>query len=99
MVEEIIDLIRAEAAALQEHDDRWIKITGTGAHDQSFQRGHAHGCVDAAALLDGRHRGAIAKMGHYCVERVHRDSEERGRLAARNLDGDPVEAVAPDPVS
>ena len=41
------------------HDSR-INITGTGSHDQTFQRSQTHGGIYAFAVLNCRYAGTVA---------------------------------------
>ena len=45
--------------------DAGVQIATAGGHYQPAQRRHAHGCVDAFALLDRRHAGPTTQMGKY----------------------------------
>src|SRR5699024_634691 len=77
-VEEVIDFVDLHAAsACQVEDHTRVDVTGTGAHDQTSQRGQAHGGVDRLAAADRRSRSTVAQVQGDLVDLL--------RLAAHDL--------------
>jgi len=66
LVHEVVELIDGAvffAVLLSDvEEDGRVEATGTGAHDKAFERGEAHGGIDALAVQDGGAAGAVAEV-------------------------------------
>ena len=74
---EAVDVVTVLFA--DEEEDGRVKGAGAGAHDEAFQRGEAHGGVNALAVQDGGAAGTVTEVG--------RDEADFFGLLAENLGG------------
>ena len=80
IVEHRVHFVEGPAGAPHEVDERaGVHVAGPGAHDQAFQRRHAHGGIDAMPVLYRGGRGSVTEMrgdqaviGRVEAEHAHR---------------------------
>jgi len=71
-----------------------VHIAAAGSHNHAFQRGEAHGGVDALAVEDGRYGGSVADVAGDNLGVVDVQTAEAGTLAGYILVRCAVGAVA-----
>ena len=74
-----------------------VQVPGASSHHQARQGGVAHRRVVGGAVLDRRHRRAVAQVRHHAAEPLARDAQELRRLTRHPVVGRAVEPVAADP--
>lgn len=80
LVHELVEAVNVVAVFFaDEEEDGRVKGAGAGAHDEAFQRGKAHGGVNALAVQNGGAAGTVTE--------VSRDETAVFRLFAENLGG------------
>jgi len=90
--------VKVVAALFQIEDDGGVQVSGSGAHHESFQRGEAHGGIDAAALLDGGNGSAVAQVAGDHVGVFGRAFHHLQRHTCHIAMGGAVETIAADAV-
>ncbi len=71
-----------------------IHVAGTGAHDEPFEGGDAHGGVDGFSVADGGHGTTVAEMEADETRLVQRLADKFSGRLGDELVGGAVEAVA-----
>src|SRR5258708_38894189 len=62
-IQHAIELLGVAAAVLQKvNQDTRVNRTGPAAHHESFERGEAHGGIDARSVTDRGQRTSISEM-------------------------------------
>ena len=74
----------------------WIHRARTRRHRNAFERREAHRRVQGASITDGRDRAATTEVAHDQAP-SSLFAEQFGRTLRGPLNGEPVEAVPPDP--
>ena len=83
---------------LQVVDHRRVKVAAAGAHHQTGQRGHTHGGINDAALIDSGDGGAVAQMAGDELQALDGLLKELSGTVADVLVAGAVEAITADTV-
>jgi hypothetical protein len=82
---------------VEEAECSGIDIAGARSHDQAFQRGHAHGAVEAPAPVDRADARAVAEMHAHDLEVRQRTADLLGGPKRDVFVRGAMEAVAAKP--
>ncbi len=79
--------------------ERRVDVPRAGAHDQPLHGRQPHGRVDAAATAHGADAGPVAEVQEDQVGLRERLAQQLGSATRDKGEGDPVEAIATNPVA
>ncbi len=76
-----------------------IDVAGSRSHHESFERSHAHGCIDGAPTANSGGGTSVSEVQAYDISILPWQIANRAIAITHVSVGDAVEAVAADPVA